>query len=112
MRPFWSDPLSTFCDAVRSAVGWLLVVFGVSVLGSWLGIWIGLGEPPGLGGLVTAPLMLFFAPRSHPELLVVLLALTIVLWYVPHRFESLWLYLGGAVADFLAWLAFWAWALG
>ena len=114
MRPFWQDPLSTFCDAVESVVGWLFVIVGTTILGLWLGMWIRSGEPPGLDTMACLPLLVLWVSVWFPYLPCV----TLLLWYVPHRNESLRLRIGAAVVNWLAWLgggagvgtSWWLWA--
>ena len=120
MRPLWHYPLSTFCAAAESAVGWLLAIFASSFLGLWLGIWIGSGEVPDFDSIVSGEVasfdwiasgavFLILALVWCPELLI-LFGLTVLLWYVPHRYESLRLRVGAAVVNCLAWVGFCAWA--
>ncbi len=110
MRSPWRDPLSTFCDAATSAVGWLLVMFLTSLSGLWLGLWIGLGELPSIDWIVCGAALVLAAPAFFPHL-VILYGVTFLLWYLPHRFESFQspgIQLGAAVANLVAWLACWA----
>jgi len=106
MRPLCHYPLSTFCDAAESTVGWLLVIFATSFLGLWLGMWIGLGELPGFEWIAWGPLLLLWVFVWFPYLPF----MTLLLWYLPHRYESLRLRLGAAVVNCLAWVGFCAWA--
>jgi len=104
----WHHPLSTFCEAAESAVGWLLVMVGTSVFGLWLGMWIGSWKLPGVETMVYLPWLPLRVIASFPYLPFV----TALLWYVPHRYESLRLRLGAALVNWLAWvgcsaLAFW-----
>jgi len=108
MRPLWLYPLSTFCDAAQSTVGWLLVMLGTSLLGLWLGAWLGLGELPGFDCILWGPVVLMLAVVVSPELLI-LYAFTVLLWYVPHRFESARLRVGAAVVNLLVWVCWCAW---
>jgi hypothetical protein len=108
MRSFWHDPLSTWCDAAQSAIGWLLVVFGTSILGLWLGLWIGFGELPSIHWITCGPMILLLAPLVCPQLFV-LYGYTLLLWYLPDRcesFDSTELRLAGAVVNLLLWLGF------
>jgi hypothetical protein len=109
MGSAWHDPLSTFCDAARSAIGWLFVIVGTSLLGLWVGMWIGFGALPSLEQMAWAPLYLCAALIFRPELLI-LFGVTMLLWYVPHRYESFPLRLGAAVVNCVAWIGFCAWA--
>ena len=100
MRPLWHYPLSTFCDAVESAVGWLFVIVGTLLFGLWLGMWIGSGVLPGFVAMACLPLLLLWVSVCFPYLPF----MTLLLWYVPHRYESLRLSVGAAVVNWLAWL--------
>lgn len=110
MRSPWHDPLSTFWDAATSAVGWLLTIFATSLLGLWLGLWIGFGELPSVEWIACGAMILVLAPLLCPHLFI-LYGITLLLWHLPHRFESFQstgLQLGAAVANLLAWLGSWA----
>ena len=110
MRPVCHDPLSTFWDAAKSAVGWLLVMLATSLLGLWLGLWVGFGGLPSIDWITCGAIILVFAPFLCPHLLI-LYGVTLLLWYLPHRFESFestGLQLGAAVVNLLAWLGCWA----
>ena len=105
MRPFWQDPLSTFCDAVESVVGWESALVCTTLSGIWLGMWLGSGKLPGIEGIAEAiawfPVLLLLVFLGRPWLPFLLL----LLWYVAYKYESFGLTVCAAVVNWLVWLA-------
>jgi hypothetical protein len=110
MRPLWHDPLSMFYGPGLSTFGWLLAMVATSLLGLWLGLWVASGEPPSIHWITGGVTVVVLAPLLFPWL-VVLYGFTLLLCYLPRRFEpfeSAGLQLVAAMANLLAWLACWA----
>lgn len=93
-----NDPLSEFGEALRTTVGWVALIAGTMVAGTWLGMWIAAGELPGLVDALSAVGASFvaclFLPRIWFALLVALLAI-----YVPLKAESVWLYITAPIVN-------------
>jgi hypothetical protein len=102
------DPLSLFCAALRSVVGWAVVIFATTLSGLWLGMSIGHRElvSPGLVflALLISPLSWLLFPQ-----LLIAFAITLIAWYLPRRFESTRLRVVAATANFVAWLGVGIW---
>ena len=97
------DPLSTFCRALQTTVGWSIVVVGTMCAGYWLGMWIGLERLPNPAAAVFAIAWASVAWLLFPGVLVGVAVMALA-WYLPLKIESLWLYVSAAVVNLLTWI--------
>ena len=106
-----NDPLSEFGEALRTTVGWVALIAGTMVAGTWLGMWIAAGKSPGPVEVLSAFGLSFVAWLVIPPVAVALLA-TLLAIYVPLKVESVWLYVTAPIVNLLVWLYVTAWVLG
>jgi hypothetical protein len=102
------DPVSVFHAALRSVVGWTLVIFATMLCGLWLGTPLARGKFESLDLVFGMLILSTFAWLVFPEV-VIGFAVSGMAWYLPLRFESTPLRIGAGFASFVAWFALGTW---
>jgi hypothetical protein len=103
-------PLSAFLDAIRTILGWTVVVFVTLVVGHWLGVCLGYGRICGLGESLNVLVWFLFAWLVYPQVAVAW-GVTAVSWVLPIHLEGGRVRICAAAANFLAWIVATVWVM-
>jgi len=95
--------LSAFGEAISTLFGWACVIAMTQVLGFCAGYWLGHKEITGLNQTLGAFAWLPVLWLGNPEMFIAYAVLAVA-WYLPPHYESGWLKIICAVANFLVWL--------
>jgi len=103
MRWYFEYPLRAISDAVESALLWGLVISASVFAGSWIGVSLTLQQFAPIAEIVLFLAMCATAAIAHP-LAALAIGLTLLAWYLPSHFPSIWF----AIAAFVVTITVWA----
>lgn len=103
-----NDPLAVIGGALRSVVGWAVVIFTTFLAGFWIGMSIGTGKLATPDDVFAAVLLTTFGWLVFPQLALAFLV-SLLVWALPLKIDSGRLRLVAACANLVAWLGVTVW---
>ena len=90
-------------DAFVSVVGWAIFIAAMVVVSFWVGYSISHREITGFGQTMGAFAWVPMVWFAFPTMLIAF-ATTVLAFYLPLRFQSLWLYVAAPLVNLLTWI--------